>query len=48
MLYLKPEMEIVKINLEELVYTSGEIDNIGDGSGQLPKPDINYNPTQQP
>lgn len=44
MLYTRPKTEILKFEAEDVVRTSGEIDNIG--SGELPKPDINYNSTQ--
>ncbi len=41
--YERPKMEMIEFDLEDVVRTSGEIDNIGDGT--LPMPDVPYNPT---
>lgn len=42
--YERPKIEMIEFDLEDVVRTSGEIDNIGDGT-TLPTPDVPYNPT---
>lgn len=39
--YQGVEMEIIEFDLEDVVRTSGEIDNIGDGTTVPPTPDVN-------